>query len=39
MWVTAQTYVQPHYVNGVFRNVYLSAEEHYDVNIASTPLL
>ena len=36
---TAQTYLQPHYGNGVFGNVYLSAGQHYkEVNIASTPL-
>ena len=25
---TARTYLQPHYCNGVFRNVYLSARQH-----------
>ena len=26
--VNARTYLQPHYGNGVFRNVYLSAGQH-----------
>ena len=29
----------PNYGNGVFGNVYLSAGQHYEVNIAGTPLL
>ena len=32
-------YLQPHYDNGVFGNVYLSARQHYKVNIASAPLV
>ena len=35
---TAGTYLQPHYGNGVFGNVYLSAGLHWEVNIAGTPL-
>ena len=27
-WVIAQKYLQPHYSNGVFGNVYLSAGQH-----------
>ena len=34
----AGTYLQPHYGNGVFSNVYLSAGQHLEVNIACTPL-
>ena len=30
----AQTYLQPHCDNGVFSNVYLSAGQHLDINIA-----
>ena len=30
------TYLQPHFRNGVFSNVYLSAGQHLDINI---PLL
>jgi hypothetical protein len=33
-----RTYLQPHYGNGVFGNVYLSAGQHWEVNIAGTPL-
>ena len=29
-------YLQPHYSNGVSGNVYLSAEQRYEVNIAGT---
>jgi hypothetical protein len=35
----AGTYLQPHYGNGGFGNVYLSAGQHYEVNIAGTPVL
>ena len=35
--IHAQTYLQPHYNNGVFGNVYLSAG-HKEVNNAGTPL-
>ena len=35
-WTLAQMYLQPHYSNGVFGNVYLSAGQQ--VNIAGTPL-
>ena len=31
-------YLQPHYGNGVFGNVYLSAGEDQEVKIAGTPL-
>ena len=34
----AQTYLQLQYGNGVFGNVYLSAGQHYEVNIAGTSL-
>ena len=34
----AGKYLQPHYGNGVFGNVYLSAGQHWKVNIAGTPL-
>ena len=34
----AQTYLQPDYGNGVFGNVYLSAGQHLEINIAGTPL-
>ena len=34
----AGTYLQPHYGNGVFGNVYLSADQHYEINTAGTPL-
>ena len=34
----AGMYLQPHYGNGVFGNVYLSAGQHLEVNIAGTPL-
>ena len=33
-----QMYLQLHYGNGIFGNVYLSAGQHLEVNIASTPL-
>ena len=33
----AQMYLQPHYGNEVFSNVYLSAGQHKEVNIAGTP--
>ena len=36
--VHARTYLQPHYGNGVFGNVYLSAGKHQEINIAGTPL-
>ena len=36
--LNAGTYLQPHYGNGVFGSVYLSAGQHYEVNIAGTPL-
>ena len=29
--------LQPHYSNGVFSNVYVSAGQHQEVNIAGTP--
>ena len=39
LWLySAGTYLQPHYGNGVFGNVYLSAGQHKEVNIAGTPL-
>ena len=34
----AWTYLQPHYGNGVFGNVYLSAGQHLEVNIAGTQM-
>ena len=34
----AQTYLQPHYGNGVFGNVYLLVLSSWKVNIAVTPL-
>ena len=36
--VMAQTYLQPHYGHGFFDNIYLSAWQHKEVNIAGTPL-
>ena len=30
--------MQPLYGNGVFSNVYLSAEQHLEVNLVGTPL-
>ena len=35
----AQTYLQLHYSNEVFGNVYLSAGQHYEVNIAGKCVL
>ena len=35
----AQMYLQPHYGNGVFANVYLSLGQQKEVNIARIPLL
>ena len=34
----ARVYLRPHYGNGAFANVYLSTGQHYEVNIAGTPL-
>ena len=34
----ARTYLQPHYGNGVLGNVYLTAGQHYEVNLAGSPL-
>ena len=36
--IEAQTYLQPHYSNGVSSNVYLSAGQHYGVNIAGNAI-
>ena len=37
-WLFARTYLQPNYGNGFFGNVYLLGEQHYEINIAGTPL-
>ena len=36
---TARNYLEPHYGNEVFGNIYLLAGQQWEVNIASTPML